>query len=367
MKTELIQNLIASVAFVGSLSAAIFATPIIIDLVKKLDLMVRPNERSSHKIPTPSLGGLSFLPGILIGAILLPFSIALAALVACAFLLAFTGAFDDLKDIRASYKFVVQIAVATILFSAGFRIDHLQGFLGVNALPIWLSFACTLAIVVAIINAYNLTDGIDGLAGGIGLMNSMVFGFVFMLQGDFYLAILAFGFAGSLVGFLNFNLSPAKIFMGDAGSLVLGLFMAVFFLKTFAYGSSSLSSLAIAMMLFPSLDMTRLFASRIAEGLSPFKADKNHYHHLLLKTGYNHSKAAVTYFCINGVLCLCGWLFGQYLGVNLSFFSILSIGVLFYALVEIRFYLKMKFHQDITEQRIEKEIKSNNLYKTLLL
>lgn len=359
-------HLLSSIVFIASLAGVVLSIPILIEKVKKYGLLDAPNQRSSHKVPTPSLGGLSFLPGIIVGALLLPFSWPLAAFISSSILISLTGAYDDLKDLKPKSKFAIQLGVAVILFISGFRVDGFQGILGINGIPIWVGFPFTIVLIVAVINAFNLADGIDGLAGGIGLVNSIIFGFIFSIHQDYDLAILSFCLAGSLAGFLNFNLSPAKIFMGDAGSLLLGLFMAGFFLKAFAYSDPAVSTIAVSMMLFPSLDMVRLFVTRMLNGTSPFKADKEHYHHLLLKTGLDHKKATNTYGFLHALLCLAGWCFSQILGVNLSFFAVVSSGIVFYALIELLFYWNMKRFETKTNFKLNQELNRNSLYKTLL-
>ena len=130
---------------------------------------------------------------------------------------------DDLKDLSAKYKLAIQIGLASIITLSGIRITSFDGLFGINELPLYSQYTFTILAIVGITNAFNLVDGIDGLAGGLGFMSLLTIGIFLTISGDTQGALIAFALAGGILGFLHYNFSPAKIFMGDTGSLVLGL------------------------------------------------------------------------------------------------------------------------------------------------
>lgn len=169
-------------------------------------------------------------------------------------------------------------------------------------MPVLAQYAFSVLLIVGLTNAFNLIDGIDGLAGGLAFINSLVLGFVLLLQSNVMYSILAFTFAGALLGFLIFNFNSAKIFMGDTGSLIVGFLMAVLGIVVMKGGafsgglhlnSGSLTIIVVGILLLPVYDTLRVFTERILKKNSPFKPDKTHVHHLLIETGANHKKAAI--------------------------------------------------------------------------
>jgi UDP-GlcNAc:undecaprenyl-phosphate GlcNAc-1-phosphate transferase len=272
---------------------AVIIIPAAIRIANQKKMLVKPNSRSAHMLATPSMGGVSFIPGVLMAAVVGGFTMDVLLLTTACMGVALIGFLDDLTDLRASIKLVGQLLVASIIFAAGIQLNNLVGFLGMHELPWIIGFLLTLLVVVGITNAFNLVDGADGLAGGVGLVCTLVFGVIFLMQDDHKFAAFAFAFAGSLAGFLHFNFRPAKIFMGDTGSLLLGLLMAVFFIRTFSYGETRPILVALGLILMPCVDMLRLFIFRILAGKSPFKADKNHYHHLLGRLGFSPDRVLV--------------------------------------------------------------------------
>jgi len=162
---------------------------------------------------------------------------------------------------------------------------------------------------VVVVNAFNLIDGVDGLASGIGLIASSAFGAWFALAGDSVMACLAFALAGSLLAFLIFNFSPAKIFLGDSGSLTIGLIICVLAIKLISFDVSSIQNMfilriskpifAMSVLVYPLVDTLRIFIYRAAHGMSPFSADRNHLHHRLLDIGCSHRKTSIVLYLVN--------------------------------------------------------------------
>jgi UDP-N-acetylmuramyl pentapeptide phosphotransferase/UDP-N-acetylglucosamine-1-phosphate transferase len=223
------------------------------------------------------------------------------------------GLKDDIIGLGPGIKFVAQFVSALIVaMIANIRIADLHGIFGIYDMPYYASVILTVFFIVGIVNAFNLIDGIDGLAGSIGLILCVVFGVLFYKSGDLGWAYLATGLAGALLGFLFFNVTPARIFMGDSGSLLLGFVAAVLSIKfmnvslteSVLVGPFMITSglgLVSAILIIPVFDTLRVFTLRIFRGKSPFTADSNHIHHRLLSLGLSHVQATLVLASVNVV------------------------------------------------------------------
>ncbi len=284
------------------------AIPVIIQVADAKKLFDVPDERKVHLSPIPSLGGLGIFAGLIL-SFLVTFPISLAAefqyFFAAALVIFFLGLKDDILVISAVKKLIGQfIAAFLIIYKGGIQIKSMHGFLGVYELPEVMSLTLTYLTVIVIINSFNLIDGVDGLAGSLGLMTALIFGSYFYYVGQLPYSILAFILAGSLLGFLIFNHSPARIFMGDTGSLLLGLINSILVIRfistadnpTSVFQLSSSPAIGFAILMVPLFDTIRVFSVRILNRRSPFSPDRNHIHHMLLDKGLSHS--AVTYTCV---------------------------------------------------------------------
>jgi UDP-N-acetylmuramyl pentapeptide phosphotransferase/UDP-N-acetylglucosamine-1-phosphate transferase len=213
-------------------------------------------------------------------------------------------------------KFFGQLIVAGILmFKAELLITNMHGFLGFYQMDATFSYFLTLFTIVVIINAFNLIDGVDGLAGSIGLISCVVFGTFFLVNNNIPYAVLGFVFAASILAFLIYNFQPAKIFMGDTGSLLLGLVNSILVIKFIETGSSysaypitATPAVGFAIILLPLMDTLRVFSIRILDGRSPFSPDRNHIHHLLLDRGLNHRSVTLTCAVTCAVFAAVGFL-----------------------------------------------------------
>ncbi|MGE0568960.1 MAG: MraY family glycosyltransferase, partial [Bacteroidia bacterium] len=224
-------------------------------------------------------------------------------IIATSLVLFFVGVKDDIIGTAPVKKLFAHILVALILVLIGnIRITSLYGVFGVWAIPYWSSVFVSLFTYVVVVNAFNLIDGVDGLASGVGKIACLAFGTWFIFAGDYTFAALSFAMAGSLMGFLVFNFSPAKIFMGDSGSLIIGLFVCILAIKVLEFPVEKLNTFwihiskpvfVISAVIYPLLDTLRIFIIRALKGQSPFVADRNHVHHHLLDKGVGHSKAVI--------------------------------------------------------------------------
>jgi UDP-N-acetylmuramyl pentapeptide phosphotransferase/UDP-N-acetylglucosamine-1-phosphate transferase len=269
-----------------------------------------PEDRKVHQDSTPRLGGLAifagFMSAVMIFGDLSQYKFAIQQVLAGTLLLFFAGVKDDIVPITPFKKFFIQIiATGIVVFVGGLRVSSLHGFMGVIGLTnIGMSYAFTFVMIIAITNAINLIDGLNGLAGSLVLLISLVFGFFFYQMGSPF-AILCFALAGAMIGFLKYNLIDGKIFMGDSGSLVVGFLVAVCcvsFLESDVTESSKTPHLCIAILIVPLFDTLRVFITRIIQGRSPFSPDKNHIHHRLMRMGLSQQMTVLVLILINTLL-----------------------------------------------------------------
>ncbi|HEX2532096.1 MAG TPA: MraY family glycosyltransferase [Chitinophagaceae bacterium] len=302
-----------NVLLTGSLAFIItfLAIPMIMKVAEAKKLYDLPDARKLHTRPIASLGGVGIFGGFFLAALL---SIShkitpeFQYFFAASTIIFFLGVKDDILILTATKKMVGQIAAAAILIHLGnIRIDSMHGVFGVTELPEAFSLALSYITIILIINAFNLIDGVDGLAGMLGLLSTSVFGMYFYLIDLQSYALLSFAMAGSLVAFLIFNYHPAKIFMGDSGSLLLGLINAILVIKfiqvaesgAVAFPIQSAVAVGMSILMIPLMDTLRVFSIRIFRGRSPFAPDRNHIHHLLLARGLNHQYVTLTCLLLN--------------------------------------------------------------------
>ncbi len=286
----------AMLCLVTAFVVAMISIPILIRYLNKYSLCDIPNERKEHINPVPTMGGIAIVGGMLTALMLwLPFELSIFNI--CFFLsiiiLFILGIMDDVRDLSAKYKFLIQFGLALLMALGGVRIESFHGLFGIYELPLTAQYTFTIVAIVGITNAFNLIDGIDGLAGGLGFMSLTTIGIFLTMNGQTDVALIAFAMAGGILAFLYFNFNPAKIFMGDTGSLVLGFTIAVLGIKLMQL--NTLPSLPhsplfiLGIVFIPVFDTLRVFALRIWKGKSPFIADKTHIHHLLTTTGFSHA------------------------------------------------------------------------------
>ncbi|MFT3908901.1 MAG: MraY family glycosyltransferase [Ferruginibacter sp.] len=287
-----------------------FAIPVIIQVAKDKKLFDEPDERKVHKAVIPTLGGLGIFAGFIIATLMgvPPGSIELQYYAAAAIVVFFLGIKDDILVLSATKKFIGQLIAAGILIKfGGVSLNNMHGLLGVNEIPHAASIALSLFTIIVITNSFNLIDGVDGLAGSLGLLTTLVFGSYFFYIGQYTYAVMAFALTGSLVSFLIYNFSPAKIFMGDTGSLLLGLVNSILVIKfinlagtaNVAFPIEAAPAVGFSILMIPLFDTLRVFALRIFDRRSPFSPDRTHIHHFLLDLGFSHKKITLTIVSAN--------------------------------------------------------------------
>jgi UDP-N-acetylmuramyl pentapeptide phosphotransferase/UDP-N-acetylglucosamine-1-phosphate transferase len=265
--------------------------------------------------------------------------IKLLSLLAASITLMFLGIKDDLMGLSPRKKIVIQcIAAAMVIILTDVRIVSCYGLMGLEELPYWVSVVFSIFVYIAVTNAFNLIDGLDGLAGTVGVIVSASFGTYYLLNERYLMVVVAFALIGALLGFLRFNLSESrKIFMGDSGSMFLGFLLAYQAISFLEFNTSAAALypvakapiLAMAILSFPILDSIRVFIIRIAQKRSPFSADRNHIHHRLLELNLTHIKATLVIALIN-LLVIALALMVNKLYINLQLYILLLAVPLLY-------------------------------------
>lgn len=332
--------------FIGSFFLTYISIPKIIKISYKKDLMAIPGKRSLHKKRIPNLGGVAIFYSITIMSSICAYELfsSYIFLFSSIIILFFIGVMDDILVIAPHKKIYAQI-IASLMISVGsnIRIGSFFGILGIETLPYWFSIFFTVLIFIFLINAYNLVDGIDGLASGIAILACCAFIFTFWRLGtiNYPMVVLAITIIGSLLAFLRFNLNKKyKIFMGDTGSMIIGFllsFMGIKFLNLFlllspfgtpVYNLQSAPVIVIAILIIPIIDTIGVAIIRIYKGTSPFKADKNHMHHRYLRLGLNHKQVSFIMISENAFIILFAYFF-RHIEIHLLLFSILTLGLIF--------------------------------------
>lgn len=312
--------------------------PAIIRVSHEKHLFDEPNDRSSHVQKTPSLGGVAIFAAILITYLLVipkvSFLSNIHALVPSLVILFFVGLKDDILMIDPYKKLLAQIiASGLFIYFTDIRIGNLFGLFTAYEIPYAPSFVITLFVMIVIINAYNLIDGIDGLAAGIGIIVALSFGMYFYLVKLHWAYTLSLVLTGSLLAFMRFNFSRRqKIFMGDNGSLVVGFILAVLAIKFVQFNEvrhalhvPNAPTIAILILAVPLFDTLRVFTQRIASGSSPFTPDRNHIHHFIIDNGFSHFKATCLLSLSTLLLGAMSFYFFYNASVSYSFVGLIII------------------------------------------
>ncbi|HVG40894.1 MAG TPA: MraY family glycosyltransferase, partial [Chitinophagaceae bacterium] len=269
--------------FVTAFVIAMVLMPLLITLINRFKLYDVPNLRKEHTLPIPTMGGIAVCAAMAAScALWFPFSsnVFIVSFFFSMAVLFVIGIMDDMWDISANYKFAIQLGVALLICFSGIRITSFNGLFGIYGLPISAQYTFTIIAIAGITNSFNLIDGIDGLAGGLGFMSLITLGLFLTLSHDATIALIGFALAGGILGFLYYNFNPARIFMGDTGSLVLGFAISVLCIRLIGLNIEQLKPVlphapvfTLSIVLIPVFDTLRVFALRIWKGKSPFDPD----------------------------------------------------------------------------------------------
>jgi UDP-GlcNAc:undecaprenyl-phosphate GlcNAc-1-phosphate transferase len=300
------------IAFIIAVSVSYVATPLMIRLAKLVGAIDVPNDdRRVHKVPTPRLGGLAIFLGFMVALFYKEgFKSEMLGVLVGASIIAALGFFDDIKPLSAKFKFLVQVIAAAIVVQSGIRIYGVTNplYFMFPTVPSYIQFGIwsyplTLFWIVGVTNAINLVDGLDGLAAGISAISAVTLMFAAMSTGQNSAAFMAAILAASTLGFLPYNFNPAKIFMGDTGSLFLGFMLSVISVTGATKSAAALSILVpIFAIGLPIFDTLFAMVRRALSGKSMMEADKGHLHHKLLDAGMSQKQAVLTLYSISAVL-----------------------------------------------------------------
>ena len=336
-----------------TISSSVFPVIIYLSHVKKLTK--KPNNRSSHSKLVPTLGGLAIFIGLSITIELVTIVMGdiseiseILSVITTATILLFVGIKDDLMEISSRKKFLTQLVAALLLILlTGNHITDFYGLLGIHNIPKSVGIGFTVFVYILIINAYNLIDGIDGLAAGLGIVFFVFFGSYFILNSQCIDGFLSFASIGGLVAFSRYNISNTqKIFMGDTGSMVIGLILTYQIIKILTinpsikdnYQINNIPVVILALLSYPLFDTLRVFIIRIKNKKSPFSADRKHIHHSLIDLGLSHLQSSSLIIVYTFMIVSLAYI-TRHLEANVHMAVILIIGI---TLLSLPNYIKNK-------------------------
>ena len=320
--------------------------PHVLGFARKHNVVDNPNARKLQRVPVPVMGGTTVFIGLLVTTIV--GSIALGNLevfevLAILAVMYAIGTWDDVKDVPASLRFVVELFVVwAIIIVFNIEINDFHGLWGINKIPESISIPLSLIAGVGIINGVNLIDGVDGYCSSYGVMACIVFAVIFLHAGDMAMFTLALIAIGAVIPFFFHNVFGvrSKMFLGDGGSLMLGTLLTMFTFNSLDSASPcaafarhdglSMVALMLAILAVPVFDTLKVMIYRIARGTSPFSPDKTHLHHMFIEMGFSHlATSGIIVICnalIVGLLTVC-WLLGM--PVNGQFYVVVGVSILF--------------------------------------
>jgi len=298
-------------AAITSFVISFLIVPVIIKYSLEKNLVDVPGRRKIHKKVTPSMGGIAIFCGFFISTLIwveISYWREIKFLLVALFVIFFIGVRDDLVPLRPLFKLVGQILAATLLISLfDLRLKSFYGLFGIFELPIVVSYLLTVFTIIIVTNSFNLIDGLDGLAGSISILSLLAFGVWFYLVGDQVFSILSFAMLGAIFAFLIFNWEPSEVFMGDTGALVIGMMLAILAIHFIElnyslpvkdpYKFTGSVATAICIIIIPIVDTTRIIILRVLKKQSPFRPDKSHIHHAIMRLGMTHSQTTIILGC----------------------------------------------------------------------
>lgn len=321
----------------GPIIVAFIATcwfqPHILEIAKEKNIVDNPDARKLQRIPVPVMGGIVVVFGILIGIMssnlfLMGNINNMLAIIAAVVVIMFVGLVDDIRGLSPKIRFLIEILIVLyLIYATGNQINNFHGLWGVNILPNWASVPLTIFACVGIINAINLIDGVDGYSSGYCIMACLYFGYTFFLLGNLSMVILAAIMIAALIPFFCCNVfgKHSKMFIGDAGTLSMGLLISTFVRNMLTATTDStpiaanigLIPLSLAIMCVPIFDTLRVMSARIVRGTSPFHPDKTHLHHAFIDLGFSHIGTTFSILCLNTFVVIC-WLVTYKLGASID-------------------------------------------------
>lgn len=330
-------------SFLVAILSAHWIHPRLVRIALDKNVVDNPNARKLQRRPTPVLGGIAVFFGSVIGlgcASITCDCSELFIVVVAMMIMLYTGTMDDILDLSPALRFLIEIGtVLLLIFVGGYTLNDFHGLWGLNQIPQGVAIPLTVFAAVGIINAINLIDGVDGLSSGYCILTSLLFGVMFWYVGDRTMCMLAVVAAGSLIPFFFHNVfgKSSKMFIGDGGTLVMGIVMSVFVIRILRHGSMSevydavnigLVPFTLAVLSVPVFDTLRVMTTRILKRKSPFHPDKTHLHHMFIRLGCSHAATTLAILILNFFVVLCWWIsymIGCSIDVQLYIVLVLSI------------------------------------------
>ncbi len=340
------------IAFAISLVFSLIGTPLVVKLCNTYGIFDLPNSRKVHKYSIPRLGGTLFMPSLGLGVVVtllimyqginkdFEIGVSNVMMVIGAIMVYLIGIFDDLRGMKATHKFIIQTVAALLFPLCNLMINNLHGLFGIHEIPIWLGYPITVFVILLIVNAINLIDGIDGLASGLAFLILASFAYLYHELHAHLFSIISTSLAGATLAFFFFNMygkvGRLKTFMGDSGSLFLGYVIAYLAIKYqmeqeplgFSYREESLL-ISFTLVFLPCIDVIRVGLWRKFRGRSMFEADKTHIHHRIMQMGLDMHQTLAVIIALFIVICLINY--GLYVG-GLQSAYIVGIDIAIYSM-----------------------------------
>ena len=351
-------TIIALLVFGVSMLVSMLAYPRMLRFAKSHNIVDNPNARKLQRVPVPVMGGLVVFLGILSGVLVLSAFVqepmVMWGLGGMSVML-IIGMWDDMVSLPASFRFVLEvILVGVIIWQTGIYIDDFHGLWGIHSIEPWLAYTLSIIVGVGMINVMNMIDGVDGYSSGFGVLASVCFALLFMNVWSTVMVSLAVIVVGALLPFFMHNVFGirSKMFIGDGGTMMLGMLMVVFgFYALSSKGRCAcleadglgLIALTMAIVSIPLFDTLRVIFMRIIRGYSPFKPDKTHMHHLFIDMGFSHLGAAAAILTMN-LMVLLAWLVARLVGASIDVQTYVVMGLS--SLLTFGFYKLMKIQQN---------------------
>ena len=353
--------------FLSAFLVTFMVIPNIIEIAQSKGLCDEPNSRSSHKKSTASLGGIGIFFGFTISLFFWLDTVGetLKYMVCAGIIMISIGLKDDIIGLSPRTKFIGQIVSLSILISfANLVIPSLLGVLGITNYWEIFHIPLTLFLMLLLVNGMNLIDGINGLASGITLIISLFFGVWFYLVGMIEFSLIAISLAGAVMGFLYYNITPAKIFLGDTGSLFIGLIVAVLSIQflivhqqpeTLDYSFENAPVILFAILIIPIFDTIRVFFVRLRKGKSPFLPDRNHLYHMLVDMDLSHMQATGVLMLVNMLFFILAYSIRPIAMIEIQFIILIIVAMAFSKILTVSLSLHKKKKQEARLLFIEKK------------
>lgn len=356
--------------FTGTFAVTWYMIPKVIWVTREKDLTKPVIARSAHDSPVPTFGGVAFFVTLVLTLALVQamrLSEVTGHLIAALTILFMVGIKDDLVVSTAKVKLLGQFTgIAFLIFSPELQLTSLHGFLGVHEISPLLGLPLAAFLLLAVVNSFNLIDGIDGLAGITGIVIGGIFATVFYFTGNHFYVLMSLTLMGTMAGFLRFNFSRGrrKIFMGDSGALIIGLLIGFLSLRVLSLDATGIASsgflgenrllFVLGVLFIPFFDTTRSILIRLMNGKSPFEADRNHTHHVLIDAGCSHKQASSILGVFNifmaGIILVFANSFGS-VGTTLAVLALFGLNCWGFDMLKKRSLQQQALAQEAAEKR----------------